>query len=293
MVAEIEGANAGAGGPGASSGVKGPAAPAGDDNPFPLIGAQQGDDSPDPGDDGGGAQDELEAAVREDRENRGIPHDRVRQMRASWEKRAREAAMAETRESILGQLAPAFEELKQLRELSKEFDPAAVKTGVAEAFLDALGVTKKPPPPKYVTSEDLEKILHKQREEQNAARELEQDVSRARRDLDDGMRQHEKLLKHFPVLREAAIAIWGSPYAKEKKISMGAILKQLVAQVEKGVGTYNEAYAKEKENDREVVPISGAGGPKPPPKKPEKQDFSDEATAERARSYLRKARSAG
>jgi hypothetical protein len=243
--------------------------------------------------DDGGAEDELEVAIREDREGRGIPHERVKAMRSAWEtraeKRARETALKEARQSLLTEFAPVLEELGQLRELSSKFDPAAIKGGIAEAFLESLGVKKEKPAPKYMTEEEVSRRFEEQKAQFQRETKSREVLQRAHLDLQAAKQKHEKWFSHFPVLEELAAAVWSTPQAMKAGIGLDRICDTLVKQLEEGVGKFNQAYVEEKKRDATETPIVPGSTPTPGRKPPQKVDHSPEGTAKRALEFLEKA----
>lgn len=293
MVAEIEGGAAGASGPGAApaaapasappSGVTSPAAPAGGrSTPFPHIlgGAQPAPRGAAPA--GGADEDELEAAVRADPEGRGIPHDRVRQMRTSWEQRTEERV----RQQMMRELTPLVQELQQLRGLRESMDPAAIKTGIAKSLLQALGVEEEKPQPKYLTEEEFNARIRQDREEWNREAQHRDDLRTASSELADRKTKYAEEFKHFPMLEELAAAVWSTKAAIENRIGIGQIIDGLVTGLKGGIGKYNEAYIAQKRADQGEAPITPGTTPTPG-KKPEKVDNSPDAVAQRSREARR------
>lgn len=283
MVAEIAGAPAGASGPGAAPpaapaapaaapGVRGPATPAGDDSPFPHL-LRGGSPAAPAG--GAGDDDDLEAAIRADPEARGIPHDRVRGMRGSWEKRARESE----RQALMRDLAPVLEELQQLRQMREQLDPAAVKTGIAKSLLEGLGIKEEPPAPKYVTEEQFQARLREERESFARESQHREDLKQAHLELQAAKAKYEKQFKHFPWLEEVAAAVWSTPAAIKHRLSFGRIVDGMVQQLESGIGEWNKAYVASKQEDALETPITPGSGLAPAAKPPGKPDHSPDAVA--------------
>lgn len=286
MVAAPEGAPAGGsgGGAGAPEGVRSPATPAGGSDPFPHTsgGAPRAPGAPVEGD--GGAADELDALEAEG-EN-AIPHTRVREMRGKWESRAAAKARAEAEQELMRRFDPVLQELTQLRELAGQLDPTKIKMGVAESFLEALGVKKEAPKPQYVTREDFEKGLSEERNKLQRQQAHREDLNRATLDLQAAKQRHASYFEHFPVLEELAAAVWSTPHAVERRIGLGQIVDALVAQIEKGIGGYNKAYTERKAREAGELPITPGVTPTPG-KRPDKVDHSSEGTANRAIAFLR------
>lgn len=288
MVAAPEGAaGASGGGTAPASGVRSPASPAGGGNPFPLSTGAQPDRvagaSPQPGDHDGGAPDELD--LDQGGQDNAIPYSRVKQMREGWQKKAREEGLTAARQELLREFAPVLEELTQLRELRQQFDPAAIKQGVAEAFLESLGVKKEQPKPQYVTREEYESGLQKERQRFESEAQHRADLQRAHADVQAARQRHAKIFEAFPAIEEIAASVWGTPYAVQNKIPMGAIIDALAKQFEAAVGKFNAEYVEGKERDGRDVPITP--GPTPTPgKKTGKADYSPEATAAAAVKFL-------
>jgi hypothetical protein len=291
------GAPAGGGGAAPAGGVSGPASPAGGGTPFPhILGGGEKPAAPSgaaPGGGGGEADDDLETAIREDAEGRGIPHDRVRTMRSGWEKKASELALQQARQQFMADFGPLLEELQAFREKASQMDPANVKAGVVEGILRGLGVQlpgDKKAEPKFVSVEDFQRGIRDVQSKFERETEQRQELEAAQRTLSEVRGKHAELFEDFPVIEEFAAAVWGSPWAVEKKISYGAILEGIVKSLKGGLDKASKRYVEGKEKDlRQEIPIVPGSGPKPGAKKPGKVDHSPEATANRAVEFLKNA----
>jgi hypothetical protein len=300
MVAAPEGAPAGGSGGGAAapqSGVSGPASPAGGGStPFPRLFGGGGSEKPS-GDAGGGDEDPDELADLETAHAGGqdnpIPYSRVKKIlegrTAKAQRAAKEEALREARDGFLREFAPVLEELQSLRQLREQFDPDKVKLGVAEAFLESLGVKKEKPAPKYLTEEDFNRRLTEQETKFQREHQHREELQRAKLDLGAAKQRHEKVFKHFPAMEELAAAVWSTPAAVKHGISMAQVCDALAAQLQSFVGAYNDAYAKGKEEDAKETVITPGSTATPGKKSPAKVDHSTEGTAKRAVAFLEKA----
>lgn len=295
MVAAPEGAGAPAGGPAApaapaasaaapSPGVRSPAAPAGDAHPFPGVFGRSTQPAPRAGDD-----DELEAAIREDTEQRGIPHDRVRKIAEGRARKAAEDAAKRERESLMRELSPYLQELEQLRGVAREFDPAAVKTGIAKSLLQALGVEEEKPAPKYVTEEEFQARLREDRDSFQREVAHREDMQRAQADLVDRKAKHKDAFEHFPMIEELAAAMWSSPSIVKAGVSYGQCVDAIVRQIDAGIAKRNETYAARKAAEAGEQPITPGSVPAPTGKPPGKIDHSPDGLAKRSAEFRKKA----
>jgi hypothetical protein len=236
----------------------------------------------------GGADDDLESAIQEDREGRGIPHDRVRQMRSSWERKAEQRAMQQARQQLISEFSPVLEELSALREKASQFDPDAVRVGVAKSILKGLGVEEQQPQPRLVTAEEHAKALQQIEQKFQREQQYREDLARATADLQNAKQKYAKTFDAFPVIEELAAAIWGTPYAVRNGVTMGRIVDGLVKQIEDGIGKVNQSYVQEKQADAVQAPIVPGSSTAPGRKPAGKLDYSPEATAKRAIEFLEK-----
>lgn len=248
--------------PDLAGGVSNPDSPPGDGNTNPPDQAA-GDSDQGPEQNAGGQPDNGQARGRQPNENR-IPYSRVREMIQRAER--------EAEERVKRQVQPYLERMQQ-------YDPEKLQQGIAQRFLETLypgaQITKKDPP-KYVTEEQMTKLLQEKDQQYRAEMTRNVEIQRAQVAIDDAKRKHADVFEAFPQAEEYIINAWGASGNQ----TMAQVIEKVVGGIKGLMDKAGTQYVEGKRNDGTVRPLTPGSQARPANQKT--HDFSTEDGAEKA-----------
>jgi len=266
---------------------EGSAPPAEDVDPNPPAADDGAPDDGAPDDGGAGTDDGTSPARRAEapragQQDNAIPHARVRQMLA--------AERARVQRELRAEIGPILQQL----------DPKRLRQELSVEMLRALGQEPAPPKPKYLTQEDVDRLLKERddrytvdRQRDEHERRIERETAIAEQEMADLRRANADVFEHFPELEDDIANAWGSRTAVEQRLTVKAIGEKRIKALKASIGKFNKAFSEGAEERQQVTPVQpqGAAGARTEKKGPDLS--SSESVKKAVVSMLKRKQAAG